>query len=297
MLRTTKLMLDGEADPDVRKTAFKQVVGIHGSALFFAGVHGLPLYGLFTAMADMMLDDDEEDADTIVRKAITEGWYKGAVNAITGLDIANRVKLTDLIIQSNKFNTNPTAEEFMYDTLLGPAGSVAKRFGRGINDMLDGEVERGFESLMPSGITNAYKVTLGRYQREGGIYTRRGDPIYDDMSGYEMAAQGLGFAPVGYTLNQEKNQMAKGIERSITDRKSKLLKKYYLSLRFGESPDDILQEIIKFNKKHPSIAISMSSVRRSIKMHMKTSALMHNGVTINPKLRQAIKDSISEYSN
>lgn len=298
MLRSTKLMLDGEADPEVRKTAFKQILGIHGSAIFFAGIHGVPLYGAITALMDMfMYDDEEDDADTVVRKAIGEGWYKGAVNAITGLDVANRVKLTDLVIQGNKFNTNPTAEEWAYEVLLGPAGSVGKRFIRGFNDMREGEVERGFESFMPAGVANAYKTTFGRYQREGGVYTRRGDPIYDDMSGYEMAAQALGFAPVGYTLNQEKNQIAKLKDKSINDRRTKLLKRYYISRRFGEDPRELVAEIIKFNKRHPTVGISMDSIRRSIRMHMKTSVLMHNGVTLTPKMRQVLKNSMDEYSN
>ena len=298
MLRTTKLMLDGEADADVRKTAFKQILGIHGTAIFFAGIHGVPLYGGITALMDIfMYDDEEDDADTIVRKAVGEGWYKGAVNAITGLDVANRVKLTDLIIQGNKFNTNPTAEEWAYETFFGPAGSVGKRFIRGFDDMSKGEVERGFESLMPAGVANAYKTTFGRYQREGGVYTRRGDPIYDDMSGYEMAAQALGFAPVGYTLNQEKNQIAKLKDKSINDRRTKLLKRYYISRRFGEDPRELVAEIIKFNKRHPTVGISMDSIRRSIRMHMKTSVLMHNGVTLTPKMRQVLKNSMNEYSD
>jgi hypothetical protein len=298
MLRSTKLMLDGEADPEVRKTAFKQIIGIHGSAIFFAGVHGVPLYGAITALMDMfMYDDEEDDADTVVRKAIGEGWYKGAINAITGLDVANRVKLTDLVIQGNKFNTNPTAEEWAYEVLLGPAGSVGKRFIRGFKDMREGEVERGFESFMPAGVANAYKTTFGRYQREGGVYTRRGDPIYDDMSGYEMAAQALGFAPVGYTLNQEKNQIVKGIEKAVNTRKSKLLKQYYMARRFGEDPKELMEEIRKFNKRHPTTAISPDTILRSLMMHMKSSILMHNGVTLTPNLREVLKDSMSEYSN
>ena len=43
-------------------TAMKQMLAIHGSALFFSGVHGLPLYGAVQMVADLLLDlSDEED--------------------------------------------------------------------------------------------------------------------------------------------------------------------------------------------------------------------------------------------
>ena len=58
-------MLDSSVDPAMRKQAMRELIGVHGSALLFAGIHGVPIYGIFTMVANMFLDDEEDDADTL----------------------------------------------------------------------------------------------------------------------------------------------------------------------------------------------------------------------------------------
>ena len=288
MLRSAKVALDSEKDPELRAIATKQLIGVHGSAAFFAGIHGVPIYGLVTMLMDLFLDDEEEDADTIIRNAIGEPFYKGAI-ALAGIDVSDRIKLTDLLFQENRFNDNPSAEEFIGMHLGGPALSIAQRFGRGISNIGEGEIERGIENFMPGGVSNLYKTTFGRYQREGGIYNKRGDPLYDNMNGFEMLGQAFGFAPTGYTYNQELNGIKKGIDKTVNARRSKLLKKYYVALRMGDSAEDILEEILKFNKRHPTFAIGGDTLQRSMKMHEKQSILMHNGITLTKSMREALE--------
>ena len=52
----------------------------------------------------LLADDDEDDFDTMVRKSVGEEYYKGAVNLITGADVASRIRLTGLLIQENRYN-------------------------------------------------------------------------------------------------------------------------------------------------------------------------------------------------
>jgi hypothetical protein len=116
---------------ELRNMALKQLAGVHLTALFFAGVQGIPLYGAVTMLADMfLLDDEEDDADTVVRKYLGEGWYKGAVAELTGVDIAGRVRLTGLLLQENRFNKDPSLEESIGFAIGGPALSVAGRLQR-----------------------------------------------------------------------------------------------------------------------------------------------------------------------
>jgi hypothetical protein len=293
MMRSAKIAFDSEKDSELRSIARKQLIGVHGSAAFFAGIHGVPVYGLFTMIADLFLGEDEEDADTIVRNYFGEGAYKGVI-ALAGIDISDRIKLTDLLFQQNRFNSDPSAEEIFGGFIGGPALSVGKRFARGIENIKEGNVERGIENFAPSGITNLYKTTFGRYQREGGIYSKRGDPLYDNMNGFEMIGQALGFAPTGYTYNQELSSVRKGIDKAVGLRKSKLLKQYYMAIRMGDSGEDILEDILKFNKRHPAFAISGDSIQRSMKMHAKTSVLMHNGVILSKSMRAAIETNMQD---
>jgi len=306
MLKAAKTAFDSdkgklfgpEGSPE-RKAAWKQLIGLHGTALFFAGVQGVPLYGAVQLLADtFFLDDEEEDFDTIVRKHVGEGWYKGAVTKFAGIDIASRVALTGLLIQENRYNNDPSLEENLGHYLGGPALSVAKRLGRGVSDLASGETQRGIENMMPVAIANMYKGTFGRYADQGGAFTRRGDPIYDDMTAGEMAAQVLGFPPTEYTFRQEQNGISKGIDIAVGTQRSGLHKKYYVTMRLGdfEAADEVYREMLKFNDRHPEAAITPSSIERSMAQHAKTSTEMYNGVTLSPMYRRTLEQLRSEYS-
>ena len=281
-------------------TAFKQLLGVHGAAIFFAGVHGVPLYGAVQLFADLfLLDEDEDDFNTLVRKAVNETWYKGFVNELTGVDIASRIRLTGLLIQENRYNTDPSPEEWLGFYFGGPALSVGKRLVSGVENIYEGEYQRGAELLMPAGVTNAYKTTFGRYQESGGIYTRRQDPIYADMTSGELVAQFFGFPPSEYVFRQEVNQRDKRVERTVLAERTKLLRKYYVASRMGDYDElmDVMEKISKFNGKHPTTAIDNDTINKSMKKHAETSVNMYDGVTISPLMRFAIEQSRMEYDN
>jgi hypothetical protein len=307
MLKAGKLAAENMFAKDaegkqLRTMALKQVAGIHGSALFFAGVQGVPLYGAVSMFFDLfLLDDEEDDFDTAVRKHIGEGWYKGAVTELTGVDVAGRVRLTGLLLQENRFNKDASLEENLAFYLGGPALSTANRLYRGVEDLHSGDigsVERGIENLAPAGVTNAYRNTLGRYKRQGGIDTRRGDPIYDDMTGGDFAAYALGFPPSEYTFIQERTARNKGVEAAITTKRTRLTKQFYIANRMGdyEKMGELVDEMVEHNKRHPVEAITPTNIMTSFKAHMKTSANMHNGVTVSPLMKHAIMVSNMEYS-
>jgi hypothetical protein len=307
MLKAGKMYIDNRGGTDaesvqLRKMARNQLLGIHGSALFFAGAQGVPLYGAVAMIADLFfLDDEEDDFDTAVRKHIGEGWYKGAVTELTGVDIAGRVRLTGLLLQENRFNKDASLEENLAFYLGGPALSTANRLYRGVSDLRSGDigsVERGIESLAPAGLTNAWRSSVGRYAREGGIRTRRGDPIYDDMTAGDFAAQALGFPPAEYTFIQERTARNKGVEKAITTKRTRLTKQFYIANRMGdhETMGEVLKDIVAHNRRHPTAAINSEQIMKSVKSHMATSAKMHNGVTINPLMKYAIMKSNMEYN-
>jgi hypothetical protein len=301
MMKTAKEMVEShiEGDKATRNRAFKQLLGIHGSAIFFAGAYGIPLYGAVQLMADaLFLDDDEDDFNTIVRKELGEGWFKGQLQEALGINIADRVRLSGLLIQENRYNPNASVEEDIMYYLGGPALSVGNRFLRGMDDLQEGNVMRGIESLLPPALANVLKVTLGRYQQDGGIYTRRNDPIYSDMSTWEMMAQGIGFMPSEYVFRQEQNQRDKRVEGSVVKQRSNLMRKYYIAQRTGDLEEliEVMGKMSDFGIKHPDAAISTDDLNKSIKRHEKTSSEMYNGVTINPLVRRAIELSRMEYS-
>ena len=293
--------LSSNITKEERKIAIKQIVGIHATALFFAGVYGIPLYGAISMIFNLFLDDEEEDVDTIVRKFIGEGFFKG-VPTMAGIDVSNRIRLTGLLIQNNRYNQvrgPDDVEGFLGFHLGGPALSTGKRLIRGGMDLYNGEGKRGIESLLPAGIANMFKVFpgLGRINTEGGYKTRRGDPIYDDVSLGEKFGQFVGFAPTEYTFNQERNSVLKGIDTAANKKRSKLLKKYYIANTVGDWNElqDIQKDMDKFNKRHPDHVISGKTIQKSMKAHRKTTNLMHHGVKFSTALDKAMKENSAQW--
>jgi hypothetical protein len=68
-------------NPEQKKIARNQLLGVHLSSLLLAGIGGMPIYGLISMIVDLFRDDDEDSADELTRKAVTEFWYKGPIVA------------------------------------------------------------------------------------------------------------------------------------------------------------------------------------------------------------------------
>tara|TARA_B110000285_G_scaffold217287_1_gene265473 strand:- start:517 stop:3903 length:3387 start_codon:yes stop_codon:yes gene_type:complete len=290
--------LSVEENKELRKAAIKQVSGIFASSFLLAGVQGMPLVGAFLAITNILKDDDDEDAETQLRTLIGEGFYKGPLNYVSGVDVASRIGLSNLLFRGNPYSDPDASLTTQFAQLLtGPAGSMGDQVYRGIQELQEGEIERAALNFVPAAVRNMYKATI-KYSPIGddAILTRRGDVIYDDLNSWELGAQFFGFAPAEYTKRQEMNRITKNQDRDIVSQSTKLLKKYYIATRMGGDTYDALQDILKYNQKFPSMAISPSSIIRSMKMHMKTSLLMHNGITISPRMRAYLEAQRSEWS-
>ena len=283
---------------ELTRMAKEQFFGVLLSSAFLAGAQGMPFVGVLMMMANLFLDDEEDDAETLLRKHIGELAYKGPVTGLLGTDISSRIGLSNLLYRDNPYSNDESDADRLLTALGGPAWSVMTQFSRGAKDVNRGHVERGMEQMLPAAFRNIYKgfPLIGRYARDGGILTRRGDIIHDDITTGDLLGQVLGFPPTDYTRKQEINQQEVRKDRETGARRSNILKRYYVALRMGGDVSDVLQDLYDFNRRHPRVAITEDSVKRSMKKHARTSALMHNGVTISPKRRVELYESVNEYS-
>ena len=118
-------------DPIIRKQARDQIIGSIGATALFSGVSGISVYGALSSLYDALFtDEDEETLDTKVRKYLGEGAYKGGVNYITdvlgvGLDVSQRIALSNLLIGTNRYNFNRSPEEEIYDVALFVLKNIA----------------------------------------------------------------------------------------------------------------------------------------------------------------------------
>jgi len=306
MLKTAKIALD--SDPSIskedRKVAFKQLVGVTGTAFFLAGLQGIPIYGAIKVIANSYLalfgDEDDEDFDTLVRKQFGELGYKGVIAEFTGIDMADRIKMTGLLFQENKYNSDQSIEEEIFGHLGGPFISVLKKLGRGVSDIANGEIERGMESLLPTGLANFWKATpMGRIGREGYL-TRRGDPIYDDITTTELVFLAFGL-PTEYTFRQSKNRDIVKLGKKLAEKRSSLLKNLYLAVENFDYENElkVRKEIDKYNNrvasKFPGAIINPETEKRSIDTHRRTTAKMYNGVNVSPLIRDSLFELDREY--
>lgn len=298
---------DPNFTPEDRRVAFRQLIGLQLSSFAMAGVAGMPIYGVASAVADIILGDDEEDADMLTRRYLGEGLYKGFLTEMSGLDISSRVGLTGLLIRENRYNSDPSAEELAFQHFGGPAWSTATRFGRGLSEFAsamtggEGDMRRGIESMLPVGLSNVLKSV--RIGSEGGdITTRRKDVIVDDLGIGELVGQALGFTPARATLQQDINQMKTRIGKKITKKRSDLGKAYYLALRVGdmEGAQEAIEDIRAFNEsvreQFPSAQIDDEFIADSLRSHQKTSEQTQAGVFVSPVVRQGLDELNAQYN-
>ena len=281
-------------DSKTRAAALRQVAGIYGSSALLAGLKGVPMFGIAAMIWNMLKDDDDDDFETQVRKWTNETVYSGALNGLTNLEFASRIGLSDLIFRDQKAPETQTVLLTALETLGGPVYGVGKKFERGVTLIGEGHIERGVEQMLPSAIGNLLKGV--RFGVEGAT-TLRGDPIVGDINAWNAGAQMLGFAPAHYIAQQEINASAKGFERAVIKQQKSLMLNYYMAARQGdtESVQDITQKMGEFNKKHPTMAISGDSLRKSMQGHAKDSAQKYHGLTFNKKLLPEIMAGIREY--
>ena len=298
LIKTARDGIDAHyaGDKKARNIAASQLAGVVGSTFMLAGVVGLPFAREIMQLLDLLLlDDEDEDIETIVRKAISEEAYKGPLTALLGVDVSSRIGLSGLILQANRFNADASPEEDLLFYAGGPAWSTVSAFLRGAKDLREGEIQRGMEAILPSGLRNVAQTL--RFMEDDGILTRRRDPIMDDLSFGELAAKAIGFAPAEYTRIQEMNQQTKNVDRAVNTTRTRILRQYYVATRMGDYDERnrMMDRIQAFNKRHPTARIDSDSLRRSMRQHMETSATMYNGITISPNMRRALEESRNEW--
>jgi hypothetical protein len=286
--------------PEVRRIAQKQLLGMYGMAGAFAGVKGLPFFGLAETIAQMLNalfgDDDEPfNFDEEMRDFFGELIYKGPTNFLTNLEIANRTGVAQDLI----FRDDPRGiAEHGYvlsamKNAFGPAGSYLIGAERGIKAMNEGQVERGIESLVPSWLRNGMKGM--RYMSEGAL-TLKGDPVEEDIGVYNGLMQIIGFSPASLSSTYEKTSAAKGYEREVATRRQRLLNKYDMARTAGDSDlmEEAREDIANFNSKHPNNRITGETLSRSQKARQAAEKNMINGVTFNRKMKAEIQEKFFE---
>lgn len=293
IIGTANQALRGASKED-RAVARYQIIGMLGTTALFAGVQGLPFFGEIMSLINLFFtDDDEEPAEVVIEKYLQEPFYHGALNYLTGAEIASRISMSGLIFRENKIEKDQSILYDLFEMLGGPAVGVFMNTERGIELLSQGELYRGVEAMMPSVIKSGMKAA--RFATDGAT-TLRGDEVIP-VSNLDIALQMIGYTPGAYAREQERVSGEKRINEAVRSKKRQLLRKYNLAFEDGDfaTAREVLKEMREFSLKYPEDAISGETPTRSRNSFKQRSEEMIGGVSFTGGGRARAQASLAEY--
>jgi len=287
-------------DESTRREARARFVGTMGMAAIMAGGTGIwgfsTVASIINAVVNGLKDDDDEEVFDFELEFVN--WAvetfganmgtlitRGAANALTGLDVASRVKLDDMWFRDSRKNQDEVEalQTFLVD-LLGPTAGLLVNVAEARKLWNEGHGDRALEMMAPAFIKNP--LVAARYASEG-VNTLGGDPLIEDVSPFHLMAQSLGLRSAELSEIQFYNTNIKGQEQAILKQRQNLLNLYALAFMSNDSDtlDTAYDNIDKFNAKHPSVSIAAGTLTKSIKGHLEKSTQMDHGLYLDKKLR------------
>ena len=239
-----------------RKGAIAFVMGNTAVGLFLSGVVGNPLYGVVQMMYDLMPEDEDDPAEyknfnLFVQELLgNDTLLRGVVADSLGINAGDRMRLSGLVFQEDKFKRDMSYEEQFFRLVGGPAFSVAAKLGRAGGKAVEGDYVRAAEEALPTGFGNVIKA-LGRYESEG-VRNRDNMVIRDDLTSGELSAQLFGFTPMKVVRTQEEIGNRKYVGRVISKKRQDLINNY-MSAYYNNDPEKMVRfrkKMATFNKRH-----------------------------------------------
>ena len=287
-------------DAKTKKAALKQLALMYGMSYAIGGMYGLPLFGLTATLINMVarifdVFDDEEDAPFNTRQALQEMGLselilKGPTNSFLNIEVSGRASIANGI----GFREDPyEIEKFGYMNsmilqMLGPMGSYVadapENLGLALNEIIEGDLDRGFERLSPSFLRNGIKTM--RFLEEGAR-TKDGRPIVQDLNAYNLYMQAFGFTPANVSFTYETRALAKQYENRVMRKRSELLQARYLAVTTGdrELRRRTDERITNFRRLYPRL-ITGDTLIRSYKARRAAEREYIAGIRFNRNFRQ-----------
>jgi hypothetical protein len=287
------------ADAQTRTEARKRMAGVIGMTGLLAGSQGLPyamtapMFMMANIVQALFGDDDDEDwdAETAWRAWLADMGLagvaidRGAVNALTGVDLANRVKLSDLWLrdQDDQLEGKNLYRSYL-EMLAGPVvGGVGSSVFEAMRLAEEGHYQRAAEKATPKFIKDV--LTAARFGMEGGANNLKGEPI-TDLTPFEVFMKASGFNADRLSAMYEMNSQAKTLEQRILQRRTTLIAAYGMAALNGdvEGVQRAKQKIAAYNAKKPAMPIDQKSLRSSLKARERYRETSDSGIYLNPKL-------------
>ena len=260
-----------------------------GAAL--VGVKGIPFYGAATVLMNLFLEDDEDDANTLIAKMLGEDKYYGLIASMLGVDITDRIALTNLMVRDRGNYRTDSFVESAVDQFGGPAVGIGLRAKRGVESLFSDnpyDRERAWEDILPTSVSNLFKAY--RLETEG-YETRRGDAIIaGDIPFGDVLKQAMGFSPISTRAARDKTALNTRKEIGRKARRANILDKIIYGIEQGDDKliEEGQMEAQEYNEDHPTTAITGRTVQQSQISRARRSALAEATGTGNPVERRVL---------
>lgn len=278
-----------------RKEARTQMLGIGTMLAFNAGIRGLPLYGIAMMIAGMF-SDDGEDPEVELKKTLLEYMPPSLVGMMMdgvpgyglGIELSGRIGFGDLWFRSDdRDREGQEAYNYWLQQVLGASVAIPANWVRGAGQISQGYTWRGIESIVPKAIRDPLRAY--RYATEGAT-TKDGDPIVDDVNGWDVFKQAIGFSPAAINEQYKLNNVNMNKQKAILGQRSRLLADYYKADKAGDEAklEEIGKKIDEYSDKYPEMQIDNKSLRRSMKNRDRYRDSNAGGMSYNNNLRDRL---------
>ena len=284
-----------EAEKKEARKVFAGLLVSHGLA---AGALGLPMVTTLLAAASMLGGDDDEpwDAKAALQNLLADTFGQKTaevmahgLSRLTPWDVSGRVGLDRLILPDVQEGLEgQRLGEAAMTAALGPVAGIGVNMLKGLQQISEGQFERGLESMLPTALRGPLKAV--RYANEG-VQDKSGISILDSVSPAAVAGQALGFSPSSARNAQEGKSAILAHDRALGERRQELLTKIARATmaKDEETKAEAREEIKRFNEKNPGRRINPNHVMASVRGRQKRIDQAQDGVYLSKNRRDAME--------
>jgi len=187
-------------------------------------------------------------AATFISKGIPAGL---------GIDLSTRMSMGTVYFVDLRGDNAQSVLGSMVASFGGATLNQGLKFATGAGKIMDGDVYRGLETMMPKIARDVMRA--GRYYNEG-LVNNAGDTVIpaSEMSVGEVMAQFFGFAPTDISQAYEAQNILKDVEGYNIDRRIGLMRRFRDASTADRS--GVLADIKTFNRSNPAERITVSAL-------------------------------------
>lgn len=279
--------------PQVKAEAKRRLAGMFALYALFAGALGVPgAQALLLLLNGLDDDDDPWTAEDKIKRAVTESlgedlaavFFNGLPGTLSGVALTERIGMGSLWFRNpNRELEGRDAYYYWMEQVLGAAPAMVGNAFIGASMIGEGEWYRGFEAAMPKAVKDLMRA--GRYSAEG-VQTLSGDMLVEELQGWEVLAQALGFTPAHLAEQYERNGSLKNAEQHILQQRRQLLNRHALAVRAAdeEARQALREDMQAFNQRYPQVAITGVSLMQSMRARAQRDQRTDGGLALDKRL-------------